>query len=534
MGHDLAQPAIGIDLGTTFSALACLDDQGRPRTIANRDGELATPSVVYFGRSGVVVGREALKAACFEPDAVAQYAKRDMGKLSYRRLVRGSRLPPEVIQALILRKLKDDAEFKVGEFRKAVITVPAFFNEPRRKATMDAGLLAGLEVLDIINEPTAAAIAYGIQRGFLDAQGQSQRRETILVYDLGGGTFDVTLMEIDGLSYKALATDGDVNLGGIDWNQRIADYLADQFQGEHGIDPRHDLVASQVLLQEAEDAKLALTDCERVPLQYTFGEKRSVVVLTRQILEAMTDDLLQRTIITCNCLLREAGVKWGDLTRVLLVGGSSRIPVIQQALEREAGMPVDRSLLPEEPVAMGAAFYAGFLLGGGNGRRPSMSVQNVSSHHLGVLGVERATGMPRRKILIPRNTPLPATGAGRFTTLHDDQSGVLVDVVEGGDDSGTNATRIGQCIVAGLPPGLPAGTPVHVHFAYATNGRLTVDASLPGIDHRVTMAITSASGLSDEAIRQWTQRIEEDQWFGIPGDEDVQEEEASRTKDGGM
>lgn len=510
MGEQSGLLAVGIDLGTTFSALAYLDPLGQPRTMPNLDGEMATPSAVYFGPSGAVVGREALKAARFEPGAVARFAKRDIGKPAYRNPIRGCQLPPEVIQALVLRKLKQDAQFKLGEFRKAVITVPAFFNAPRRKATMHAGLLAGLEVLDIINEPTAAAIAYGVQTGFLNAQGQTERRETLLVYDLGGGTFDATLMELDGTNYRALATDGDVYLGGIDWDRRIGDHLAEHFRKEHGLDPRDDPKALLTLMQEAEDAKRALTVRDRVPVQLVLGNKRTVVVLTRHTLEALTDDLLQRTLFTCNNLLREARAKWSDLTRVLLVGGSSRMPMIQQALEQEAGRPVDRSLLGDQPVAMGAALYAGLLLGTGGHASPRMAVENISSHHLGVLGIEHSTGMPRRKILIPRNTPLPATGAGRFTTLRDNQSGVLVDVVEGGDDSGTNATRVGKCVVANIPTGLPAGTRVSVEFTYATNGLLTVKASLPGINHQVTLSIAPDSGLSADDLDLWKRRIEED------------------------
>jgi molecular chaperone DnaK len=401
------QTAVGIDLGTTFSAIAYMDEKGRPQTVRNQEGDISTPSVVHFSSSGLIVGREAIKAGRFEPDAIAQFAKRDMGKPNYHRAICARRLPPEVIQALVLRKLRQDASAVLGEVTRAVITVPAFFNEPRRKATMDAGALAGLEVLDIINEPTAAAIAYGVLEGFLSSKGETQRKETVLVYDLGGGTFDATLMEIDGLNYRALATDGDVFLGGIDWDRRIVDYVAEQFQKERDEDPREHPEGMQTLLMEAEEAKRSLTARDSITIHFAFGRHRTRVALSRQQFESMTEELVRRTIFTVECLLRDANKKWDDLTRILLVGGSSRMPMVQKALEQASGKTLDRSLLAEEPVALGAAIYANILDTQGDSERPKFNVKNVSSHHLGVLGVERETGMPRRKILIPRNTPLP-------------------------------------------------------------------------------------------------------------------------------
>ena len=232
------EPSVGIDLGTTFSVVAHIDKTNKPVTIPNDEGDLSTPSVVYFDTTGTVVGNEAINAAEFEPFRSARFAKRDVGSSTFHKKILGHSFPPEVIQAIILQKLKDDAELKIGEFFKAVITVPAYFNEPRRKATQDAGTLAGIEVMDIINEPTAAAIAFGVKEGFVDKEGEAKKNERVLVYDLGGGTFDVTLMDMKGPKFETVATAGDVHLGGIDWDLRILDFLADQFADEHGIDPR--------------------------------------------------------------------------------------------------------------------------------------------------------------------------------------------------------------------------------------------------------------------------------------------------------
>jgi len=318
MADATSEPAVGIDLGTTHSVIAQLDRDGRPVTIQNREGDATTPSVVFFDRASVVVGKEAVKASQFQPELVAQFAKRDVGRSTYQRTIRDERLPPEVIQALVLQKLRRDAERIIGRFAKAVITVPAFFNEPRRKSTQDAGQLAGLEVLDIINEPTAAAIAFGVQQGFLTDEAEAKEREKILVYDLGGGTFDATLMDIDGHNYRAIATLGDVQLGGIDWDERIADFVAEKFVDRHGVDPRKDAAARQSLLLDAEDAKHSLSAREEVLIHFTHEGHRARITLTREKFESLTKDLLERTRFTVNNLLRDAGLTWDDLTRVIL------------------------------------------------------------------------------------------------------------------------------------------------------------------------------------------------------------------------
>ncbi len=500
-------PSIGIDLGTTYSVIAFRDEQGRPLTILNAEGDLTTPSVVYFHRSAVVVGKEAAKMALFEPQRVAQFAKRDMGHTLYHRPICGQRLPPEVIQAMVLRKLACDARLRMGDFRQVVVTVPAYFNEPRRKATQDAGRLAGLEVIDIINEPTAAAMAFGVQEGFLSEKGVARYRELILVYDLGGGTFDATLMELKGRSFRTVATAGDVRLGGIDWNQRLADYLARTFHETHNVDLRIDPVAAQSLLAEAEDAKRALTTRDEVIIHLAFERHRLAVRVTREIFEHMTEELVQRTRFTVNKLLRDSSVTWGDVTRILLVGGSTRMPMIQDMLARESGMSLDRSLSPDEAVAHGAAVYADLLQHASDAERPQIQVTNVNSHNLGVLGLEKATGRARTQVLIPRNTALPAQGVGKFVTAKENQATVSVRVVEGGDASGRHATAIGKCVVRELPPELPAKTPVEVVFRYAPDGRLSVKAWLPSVKRQAHMVIQRAAGMSETALRLWEQRI---------------------------
>ena len=263
-----------------------------------------------------IVGIEAVEAGLLEPDRLALYAKRDVGESFYEKEIRGKQLPAEVIEALILRKLKADAELKLGEIREAVITVPAFFNEPCRKATQDAGRLAGLTVLDIINEPTAAAITYGVQQGFLSLDGKSASPETVLVYDLGGGTFDVTVMKIEDGNFNTIATAGDVYLGGIDWDNRVVDFIAEEFQKQHGTDPRDDPQAEQELLRKANQTKHALTQRESVTVAFAHDGRRLRTELTQNEFSDRCADLVERTLMTVQMVLDDAGVQWSGLTRL--------------------------------------------------------------------------------------------------------------------------------------------------------------------------------------------------------------------------
>ena len=500
-------PAVGIDLGTTNSTVAFVDATGRPETIRNAEGGLSTPSAVFFDRSQPVVGSEAMEAGVEEPERLALFAKRDVGELAFRKSICGASFPPEVLQALVLQKLKDDAELKLGEIEKAVVTVPAFFNEPCRKATQDAGRLAGLDVLDIINEPTAAAICFGVQQGFLSPDGQSDQEERILVYDLGGGTFDVTVMEIKDRNYHTLATNGDVYLGGMDWDRRIVDFIAEAWIEEYKTDPREDAVAEQMLLRKANQAKHALTQRDSVPIAFSHAGQKIRPVLSREVFDRSTEDLLERTLMTVGLVLDEASMSWNDLTRLILVGGSTRMPMIREELSRLTSLELDRSLSPDEAVAHGAAIYAGIRLGQDCQSFSGVSVTNVNSHDLGVLAKDPKTGDPRRQVMIKRNTSLPASERFRFRTHQEGQRNVKVEVVEGGDDRGRNATTIGKCLVHPLPPGTPKGTFVDVQFDYSQDGRLKISASLPTLHRNAEMALDRAAGMSETLMATWQQRI---------------------------
>ena len=363
------EPIVGIDLGTTYSVVAALDPSGRPVTIPNRHGDLSTPSVVLLEDAELIVGKEAQRLALVEPERVAECPKRDMGAPFYHRPVAGRQVPPEVISAIILKRLKADAERRVGRIQRVVITVPAYFDHTRREATCEAARLAGLEVADLLNEPTAAALAYGFQEGFLDQAGALDGRKTVrkgvmtvVVYDLGGGTFDVTVMQIRDRQFKTLVTDGDVRLGGRDWDRRIVDHAAARFMAEHpGDDPRDDPATLQGLFKEAEEAKRTLSERAKTRLVCTHHGHRTAIELSRAEFDELTADLLERTRVTTKLVLNEAGLEWSEVDKLLLSGGSTRMPQVERMLRDLSGQEPDRSMSPDEAVAHGAALYHGML-----------------------------------------------------------------------------------------------------------------------------------------------------------------------------
>ena len=508
-------PAVGIDLGTTFSVVARLDPRGQPTTLVNAEGDHLTPSVVLFDGEDVVVGKEALKAMATETDRVAECSKRDIGHRVFHKVLQGKQYPPEVIEAWILNKLRIDVAQQIGPFSKVVITVPAYFDEVRRKATQDAGYMAGLEVLDIINEPTAAALAFGFQRGYLDPLGRSDRvpsgSQQILVYDLGGGTFDVTVMEIrghpEGPRFVALATDGDVRLGGWDWDQRLVDLVAEKFIAEHCLDPRDDPCGAGRLWRDCEDAKRTLSSRSKAMVACEYRGSTARVEVSREQFEEATQDLLDRTRFTTVQALKAAGLGWADIERVLLVGGSTRMPMVRQMLHGLSGREPDSSVAADEAVAHGAALRAGVLLAEQEGRPAALAIRNVNSHSLGVVGTDPKTRRRRNGILIPRNTQLPVTSKRTFHTQKANQKSILVQIVEGESSSADNCTQIGRCAVHDLPPHLPEQSPVDVFFHYEPNGRLKVRVTLPATDREVETEIVRENSLSKEHLDGWRRYI---------------------------
>ena len=501
------QPAIGIDLGTTYSVICKLDEQGRPQTLINAEGDKLTPSVVFFEDGNIVVGKEAVKALATDADRVAECAKRDLGSRFFHNPLGGRRYPPEALQAWVLNKLRLDAQKQIGRFSRAVITVPAYFDEVRRKSTMDAGYIAGLEVLDIINEPTAAAVAFGYEHGFMRPEHAGDERKRILVYDLGGGTFDVTVMEIGGPQFTALATDGDVLLGGRDWDQRLVDHVAEDFKRRFGVDPRDEASAAGRLWRECEDAKRTLSARTKATIACDYAGHAVRVEVTRQQFQDLTRDLLDRTTFTTRQTLEAAGLTWEQIDRILLVGGSSRMPAVVEMLRALSGKEPDCSVSPDEAVAHGAALHAGLLLAKQHGRPPSFRIRNVNSHSLGVVATDAKTRRQRNAILIPRNTPLPVAARRIFKTQKTGQRSILVRIVEGESLSPEDCSQLGKCSVRNLPPNLPLQTPIEVRFRYEENGRLTVNVRVEGTKAELQHELTRENSLTQDHLDSWRKYV---------------------------
>lgn len=514
MAKILEGNTVGIDLGTTYSTIAQLDAVGNPISMPNSDGNTITPSVVLLGDDGkVIVGPTRERMSLEKPDNIVEAVKRQMGNKDYYVVYQGKKLTPEVISAMILKKLKQDAEKQIGKITNAVITVPYYFNDVRRKATQDAGVIAKLNVIDIINEPTAATLAYAWKKGELGRTDLGNIEKTIMVYDLGGGTFDVTVVRYTPTAFRVLATDGDVMLGGLDWSRRIVDHVAEQFHRKYGEDPREDPETLMSFTQDCEQAKRDLSGKAQVPVTCYFKGKSLTVSLTRGDFERMTGDLMQRTRDTTELVMEQAGVGKGELDEVLLVGGSTYMPVVETMLREVTGREPTRDVIkPEEAVAQGAAIHAAILEArqtGGDSRLGkavitrlrSVGMSDVNSHSLGV----KITDPNNRErklnhIMIPKNTSIPNSVTQRFVTNSPNQQRIHICVLEGDATDPDACTVIGDFRIVGLPPNLPAGSPVEVTYAYDKNGRIEIQAKELAGGKAGQIEIQRAAGLDDAGV----------------------------------
>ena len=493
---------IGIDLGTTNSCVAVMEG-GEPVVIANAEGARTTPSVVAFSKTGErMVGQVAKRQAITNPERTISSIKREMGT-DYKVNIDGKAYTPQEISAMILSKLKADAESYLGEkVTEAVITVPAYFNDAQRQATKDAGAIAGLDVKRIINEPTAASLAYGIDK---------ENDQKILVYDLGGGTFDVSIIEMgDGVT-EVLATAGDTRLGGDDFDQRVIDYLADEFQKENGIDLRKDKMAAQRLKEAAEKAKIELSGVASTAINLPFitadatGPKHLDTTLTRAKFDELTAQLVEKTMGPTRQALKDAGLSPSDLSKVLLVGGSTRIPAVQEAVKKFMGKDPFKGINPDECVAVGAAIQGG-VLGGDVQGILLLDVTPLS------LGIETYGGVCTK--IIERNTTIPTKKSQIFSTAADNQPSVEVNVLQGEREFAKDNKSLGTFHLDGIPAA-PRGVPqIEVTFDLDANGIVHVSAKDLGTGKEQSITITASSNMSkddiDKAVKEAEQYAGED------------------------
>ena len=487
---------IGIDLGTTNSVVAVMEG-GKPTVIANAEGSRTTPSIVGFSKTGErLVGQLAKRQAILNPDKTIISIKRHMGE-DYKKNIDGKDYTPQEISAMILRKLADDASNYLGEkVTSAVITVPAYFNDAQRQATKDAGKIAGLDVLRIVNEPTAAALAYGLEK---------DKTEKVLVFDLGGGTFDVSILEIGDGVHEVLSTSGDTHLGGDDFDQKIIDWLCDEFKKQEGIDLCGDKQAMQRLKEAAEKAKCELSSVVETNINLPFitadanGPKHLDLQLTRAKFEDLSHDLLERCKKPVEQAIKDAGISKNEINEVVLVGGSTRIPAVQALVKEYTGKEPNQSVNPDEVVAVGAAIQAGVLAG----EVKDIVLLDVTPL---TLGIETLGGVMTP--LVPRNTTIPVSKSQVFSTADDNQTAVDIHVLQGERPMASDNKSLGMFRLDGIPPAMKGMPQIEVTFDIDANGIVNVTAKDKATNKEQKITITNSSNLSEQDIDRMVKEAE--------------------------
>ena len=512
--------AVGIDLGTTYSCLAYLNEHGEPITVPNKDGELSTPSVVLFDGDHVVVGTEALRNSIRQPDKVVVHAKRYMGSPTHRWKVNGKSYSPVDISTFILKSMLDSARERVGEIERAVITVPAQFSDVQRQATAEAGKRAGLKHVDIINEPVAAALCF-----VLGTEGiwftELATAQTILVVDLGGGTFDLSLVRYQKNEVRVIASGGDLHLGGLDWNKALEVAIGKQFQKEFGIDPTKDRESAQALALEAEQTKRSLSVRPKAALTCAAGGQRKTYQVELEQFERLTKDLVDRSEALTLDLLKEHNMGWAKIDVVLTTGGSSRMPMIRSLFKRLSGRTLNTSLSPDQSIAHGATYYSGMLLSNSAfaqsilnptaaARLKQFKQHSATARALGVLirDTETQTRVPH--YILPANTPLPTSVTQIYGTVSNNQRRVHLRIVESGTAADASHVELGMCRVDPLPENLPEGTEIEVTIRYDEQARVHVEAKVLQTGQVAQTEIVRPENLVVSALSEGSEAVDSD------------------------
>ena len=512
--------AVGIDLGTTYSCLAYLNEHGEPITVPNKDGELSTPSVVLFDGDHVIVGTEALRNSIRQPDKVVVHAKRYMGSPTHRWKVNGKSYSPVDISTFILKSMLDSARERVGEIERAVITVPAQFSDVQRQATAEAGKRAGLKHVDIINEPVAAALCF-----VLGTEGiwftELATAQTILVVDLGGGTFDLSLVRYQKNEVRVIASGGDLHLGGLDWNKALEVAIGKQFQKEFGIDPTKDRESAQALALEAEQTKRSLSVRPKAALTCAAGGQRKTYQVELEQFERLTKDLVDRSEALTLDLLKEHNMGWAKIDVVLTTGGSSRMPMIRSLFKRLSGRTLNTSLSPDQSIAHGATYYSGMLLSNSAfaqsilnptaaARLKQFKQHSATARALGVLirDTETQTRVPH--YILPANTPLPTSVTQLYGTVSNNQRRVHLRIVESGTAADASHVELGMCRVDPLPENLPEGTEIEVTIRYDEQARVHVEAKVLQTGQVAQTEIVRPENLVVSALSEGSEAVDSD------------------------
>ncbi len=504
-----AHRAAGVDLGAARTAVALIDEHARSVLFRDSQGDLLTPSVVYFEEDEWLHGRAANLAAATQPSRSGEFYKRDLGERSYARAIGGELVPPEVVEACLIRKLLDNLATERIAAPAVVLTHPASFTQSQRRARLDAARIAGADILGTIHDPLAAALAYAEAQGYL-TPGCDKPGQRVLVFDLGESKLDTAVIEIKPGRLRSMAIGGNARLGGRDWDLRLVEYLAEQFAKQFGADPRHDMVSVRRLAESAEEAKQSLTARLQARVQVQRGDDAAAIIVTRQAFEDQTADLIGEAIRTAEHTMARAGIVWRDLAGLLLVGGATRMPAIASRLKTLTGFDPSSSIHPDEAVARGAAVLAEHLLANREGRRSpfEFTTVDITAHNLGLEWRDEQTGRTDNVVLLARGSELPCGTVAKVVTDHEDQATIELVLLEGDSRAADECARIARIAIRDLPTGLPKGTQINVQYQLTSEGRLQVKPQLARTSQPLAVSVRRENAPLENELADWKLWIE--------------------------